>query len=294
MLRSNSEGSLPTHKNPDQDFFQVVGDGVCIAYHGNSETIIFPNYVKELSNYLFFSNHHIKEVHLPKNLHTIGAFTFAFCTQLKEITIPDTVKVVETSAFYFCHQLKSVLFSPLTTLTFLGDDAFLGTLYWEKIQSFKTKNNHPELFTFTAHILLMSFGFQKIYVPDGIKSLYAEAFSGNTDLTHIKLPSSVEYLGTSTFEDCLHLTSVTLSENLTTIPPYCFRNCRSLRSITLPNGIKRIGKGAFEGCHNLKKVIFPESLEVIDRDTFNDCPLLSMPIFEVEESDYDDNFDSDI
>lgn len=285
MLRSNIEESLPTQEKGKADFFQIVGDGVCIAYHGNEETITFPDFVKELSNYLFFGNSHIKQVHLPQSLQTIGAFTFAFCTQLKEITIPDSVNIIETSAFYFCHQLKYVAFSPLSRLSYLGQDAFLGTHYWEQIESSTTQKDYPQIFKFSSHILLKTQGFQKIQVPKDIKSLYTQAFSGNTELTHIKLPSSVEYLGTSTFQDCSHLRSVILSENLTTIPPYCFRNCTSLQSITLPNSIIRIGKGAFQGCYNLKKVVLSESLEYIDDNVFTGCLLLSRPLPQ-EEQDF--------
>lgn len=269
MIRSNIDEPRPDPSGATDGDFQIVGDGVCIAYHGEEENVIFPNQVKELSNYLFFGNNHIKQVHLPENLHTIGAFTFAFCSQLQEITLPDSVGIIETSAFYFCHNLKSVHFSPNSNLSYLGDDAFLGTPYWNKMESMMNKKEYPELFTLGNHSLLKSIGFTKIKVPDSIKSLYSQSFFENTELTHVILPSSVEYLGASTFQDCINLKNVVLSENLSSIPPYCFKNCTSLRAITIHKGVKSIGKGAFEGCYNLKTVFFPEDQEY-EKDGFLD------------------------
>ena len=63
-----------------------------------------------------------------------------------------------------------------------------------------------------------------VSIPDTVKSIGDEAFSGNETMTSIEIPDSVTSIGYNAFKNCSALTGVSISDS-----------------------VKKVGPGAFEG-----------------------------------------------
>lgn len=64
-----------------------------------------------------------------------------------------------------------------------------------------------------------------VHIPDGVKKIGAEAFSGSDRLRRIRLPAGLRVIGDEAFRDCC-----------------------ALEKITIPASVEMIGKRAFYGC----------------------------------------------
>ena len=101
------------------------------------------------------------------------------------------------------------------------------------------------------------------------------AFSGNTELTGIKLPNSIVSLGENAFSGCSSLVSISGLDNITELGVACFAGCVSLNKIELSEGLKRIGSQAFKGCVGLSAISIPNVVNSIGSEAFQNCSSLS-------------------
>ena len=76
-------------------------------------------------------------------------------------------------------------------------------------------------------------------IPEGIKSVGADAFIGAQSLTEINFPDSVTDIGESAFGFC-DLANVEIPKNITRINDSTFMYCTSLKEIELNEGLKII------------------------------------------------------
>ena len=95
---------------------------------------------------------------------------------------------------------------------------------------------------------------QTVSVPDGIKEIGEEAFSGNDDLIQIDLGDQVEKIDYRAFADCGSLRTVRCGNGMQEIGMGAFSNDTSLVNMSLGDQVKEIGSGAFAGCSSLKSV----------------------------------------
>ncbi|MCR5108677.1 MAG: leucine-rich repeat domain-containing protein [Lachnospiraceae bacterium] len=86
-------------KNEDGNDFLIVGDGILLAYKGNSGTVTVPDGVKSIAAQCFKDKKGIKRVNLPDSLETICEEAFLGCEGLKEITLPENLTAIEDRAF---------------------------------------------------------------------------------------------------------------------------------------------------------------------------------------------------
>ena len=86
-------------------------------------------------------------------------------------------------------------------------------------------------------------------IPNTVKLIGDDAFSGCTRLAGIVIPDVVEEIGTRAFENCIALTG-----------------------IDIPKSVKRVGLVAFNGCVNLQNIKIPKSTEFDIHSSFRGCP----------------------
>ncbi|MBR1757719.1 MAG: leucine-rich repeat protein [Lachnospiraceae bacterium] len=185
--------------------------------------------VKEIANNAF-KDSEITEVSLPDSIEKIGEYAFANCINLTSITIPSNVRKIENNCFYNCKNLS--------TITFRGEIESIG-------------NN---AFQFCA--------FEKITMPDGLKTIGGEAFLGCEKLQYIVLEDGLYALGDGAFRCCSSLRKIDLPDSLTTIGRKCFYECRSIKEITIPENVTSLDTYAFVYCEKLKKVYIPSSCDI--------------------------------
>ena len=106
--------------------------------------------------------------------------------------------------------------------------------------------------------------FDKIYIPDSVKSINGPSFSECTNVKSIYIPDSVKKIDGQAFEECTSLQSVRLPNGLKEIKYGCFYNCKNLRKIVIPNGVQKIGADAFAGCEKLE-IYIPTSVRKIGK-----------------------------
>ena len=140
-------------------------------------------------------------------------------------------------------------------------------------------------------------GFGKrVTVPDGIRVISGDAFSGNVNIQWITLGKDVVKIEANAFYNCRGLTKVTM-ENVAEIGDYAFYNCRNLETLSfgekletignyafygcssmnitaIPRGVKNIGTDAFYGCMSIRSLAIPDSVERIGKNAFFSCSSL--------------------
>jgi len=112
-------------------------------------------------------------------------------------------------------------------------------------------------------------------IPDSVRTIGNEAFSGCTDLEWIEMPETLEALGSFAFYNCESLISVQIPDGMTELKNSVFQNCKSLNYIHLPSSLETIGKQAFAGCEALSDLRFPRGLRMIEEEAFRFCKSFS-------------------
>ncbi len=67
-------------------------------------------------------------------------------------------------------------------------------------------------------------GLTSIVIPEGVKIISEDAFSGCLKLESIKLPDSLEFIGSSAFASCYSLKTIELGRNLRSVNQTAFQN----------------------------------------------------------------------
>ena len=84
------------------DDFLIVGDGVLLAYRGNSASVTIPDTVKKIAGSTFAGKTEIQVVNLGNNLEEIGEATFWGCSGITKITGGGKIKKIADRAFDGC------------------------------------------------------------------------------------------------------------------------------------------------------------------------------------------------
>ena len=109
-----------------------------------------------------------------------------------------------------------------------------------------------------------------------VVTLGNSAFKSATKITEITIPNSVKEIGLEAFSGCTSLSNINLG-NVERICDQSFKNCTSLTSIKLPKTLNKGASGApFSGCENLKNIELEEGMTVVP-----DYVCASTPITEI-------------
>lgn len=221
-----------------------------------------------------FSENKAEEIIFSEGITTIRKMAFMNCTNLKNITLPQSVTLIEDNTFDGCESLESAdlggavtigsgVFNYCTKLkelklsgncTSIGvedEDPFMYLSSLEKISvsdgdgAYSSKNGI--LYNKDKSVLVhypKGITSKEYTVPDGVKTIGNDAFSGNYHLEEVDL-SNVENIGISAFENCKKLSSVKLSKNLKKVGDGAFYDCVNLKKVRLRSSDTEIGIFAF-------------------------------------------------
>lgn len=157
---------------------------------------------------------------------------------VEHLTIPDTVIKIGNCAFSCCNLVSVSLSNSL-------------------------KSIEEEAFSFC-------FSLKSIVIPDSVKRIGKNAFSGCYNLVSVSLSNSLRSIEEETFQNCSHLTNIIIPNSVTEIKKGAFAGCFALSSIVLSNSLVDIGKYTFSGCNSLKSIKIPKTVTKI-----NSCAFLS-------------------
>ncbi len=93
-----------------------------------------------------------------------------------------------------------------------------------------------------------------VSVPDSVKEIGPNAFSGDADLYAVYLPEGLSKIDSGAFSNCPVLTVVDYPESLKEIDNFAFSNCDSLQDVTLGKNLTKLGYGVYAGCDALSDI----------------------------------------
>lgn len=115
--------------------------------------------------------------------------------------------------------------------------------------------NTVEDFQMDEDILMEYTGFStSVNVPDSVKTIGTEAFSGNTDIGTVNAGKNTKEIRSMAFSGCKYLTSVTIPDQVTTIGDYVFSGCDYLSKVKIGANVEEIGTGVFAACNSLSHI----------------------------------------
>jgi hypothetical protein len=284
-----------------------AGDGVIVKkYNGAAVNVVIPATmeglpVRELADECF-SGTNIISIKISNGITTIGEDCFLRCRGLKTITLPDTLKYLGASAFQETASLLSIVI-PAGIETYGNDlpefQAWNGLFDRSGIKKIAFASGNWE-YVPAAVFKKAPGGIEEIVLPDGLKKIAnnnftglsglkaitipgtvteigAGAFKGCSSLKEIMIPGSVNNIGSGAFEECRSLIKTMLPGGLTAINNSVFRKT-ALTSIAIPDTVVSIGEFAFQGTP-LTDVVLPKSLQLIQDGAFADCEKLKSIVF---------------
>ena len=165
-------------------------------------------------------------------------------SSIGSITIGNIVTSIGTSAFFGGTNSSSLTFTPTSTLTSIGANAFQNCF------------SDPSIST-------------SITIPNSVTSIGTNAFRNCDSLASVTLPTNPLFIsiGTSVFQACDALISVIIPNSVTSIGTSAFFGCIALASVTLSSTLISIGNTAFRLCPLLPTTI-PISVTSIGAQAF--------------------------
>ena len=101
-------------------------------------------------------------------------------------------------------------------------------------------------------------------IPETVKRIEREGFSGCALMTRITLHSGLTHIGDHGFEECVNLLEITIPGTVKSISRFSFSYCFKLTNVILQEGVERIESSAFAMCNFLKNIFIPRTVTEID------------------------------
>lgn len=218
---------------------------VSFAYNCKSlKSVIIPEGVVSLGNYIFFGCSALANVILPSTLRTISNSSFVNCIFVS-IEIPDGVQVIGTFAFQNVTRLTSIAL-PLS-LTSIGEDCFLncGITFIDIPQNVSSIGNYAfatgRLTSITSQSPNFVVSNGNLYSSDMTRLVVKPQMTGDVAFT---IPDGVTDISGAFYYDNT-VESVIFNADMTTVGAGAFSRAKKLRSISLPSRINTIEANAF-------------------------------------------------
>ncbi len=196
----------------------------------------------------------------------ISGFAFFVDEEVTSIAIPETVEYIPNGAFYACDNLKSITVSE-------------GNPYYKSVDG-NVYSKDGDYFVRYA----VGKRAEEFSIPDGVETVYEDAFQEAMYLHSIHIPASVTYIQSKAFSDCENVTTYTVASgnshyraiegNLynksgTTLVQYAIG--KEASSFTIGESVESLDIGAFWYAGNLKSIHISKNLFWINEGEFFGC-----------------------
>ncbi len=218
-----------------------IGDYTCYKSDNLVELTIEDGYTEiGIGNNAFY-NVPIAKVYLGRN---ISSRIFSGKADLTDVAIGNKVTEICANAFYECSGLTSL--SIPSSVTSIGSNAFAGC---SKLTELTIEDGGTE-------IEIGNYAFYKAPIETAYlgRNVSKSIFSGNTNLSNIKIGDNVTKIIDQAFYGCSGLTSLSIPNSVTLIGDYAFWNCSGLSSLTIPYSVTSIGDKAYGNCSSVERL----------------------------------------
>ena len=273
---------------------EEIGEG---AFQSTGlKEVVIPKSVKSLKS-AFFDCRELSRVEIENGVAKIDAYAFNSCIRLSQVILPESVTEIGERAF------------SNTALTLENGALYVGDfLVFHKGEGeFVIKESVKAIVEGAFEDSLVS----RIVLPEGIKVLNRDVFSGAEKLEAVVLPESLERIEAYAFNRCPLLKGVNIGKNVSFIDNTAFEfkltaleridvseenliyssidgvlfNKDKTELIRYPEGkkdaeyivpesVERIHEGAFNENISLKKVVLSTQVTKIEKSTFSGCESL--------------------
>ena len=225
-------------------------------------TIAFENV---LADQAFYRSREISEYQIPEGITEIGEFSFAR-SNLSEAVIPSGVTTIGYGAFYHCDYLRTVEIP--SSVTYIAPKAFSESMW---LSNWLSGKGEDYLVVGNGILLAYRGDGGHLVLPDTVKKIAPEAFSGNDSIVSVFLPDSVTDIGEEAFCDCRNLKEVTGGKNVKVIRDRAFSGC-SLDSAHVWENVEYLGLECFDfsttALSASNKVVVFESSEALPKPCY--------------------------
>ena len=182
-----------------KDYTQILG-----VPGGITGTVVIPEGVTELVDYLFWN-----------------------CKNLTGIWLPDSVKSVRLGCFFGCNNLEKVHFG--SGIQQIGMDILNGTAYIQDESNWEGN----VLYVGTYAIEGRNAGEKEIFIRNGTTLLAQYCFSNMQKLERVWIPDSVKTISQCAFLGCKNLKNVRMSKNVEVIENEPFSQSGSINALDI-------------------------------------------------------------
>ena len=201
-------------------------------------SVSIPDGMVSLENYVFSECSGLTSVTIPNSVKSLGTHTFQGCKGLSSITIPNSVTSIGYYTFENCSSLTSVHIKDL--------EAWCNIVF--RRTSYDKRTSNP-LF-YAKHLFMDGTEIKNLVIPNSVRSIKTDAFTGCSGLTSVTIGNSVTSIGVNAFSGCSGLSSVTIPNSVTSIEKCAFANCSDLTDVYCYAGIvPSTISDAFEGSY---------------------------------------------
>ena len=227
----------------------------------------------------------IETLDIEEGVKVIGEYAF-YDSGLKDALLADSIEYIYDNAFYN----NDTTINLPKNIKHVGSNAFAGTKLSGEINTTGINFENSALYDtditaiiFSSETELIPEGIcgncdslTKVEIPEGIKEIGSNAFSGCVKLNDIDLPKSLKIINSNAFSHS-GLEEIVFKSEITNIGEYAFSSCENLKKVELPESSFTLGDSAFSYCRNLNEVIFGPSNDTYGL-AFLGCPLKDMSV----------------
>ncbi len=281
---------IPVYKVGNVLFFLDKSTGTITGFAGDPKDLVIPTSlggyaVVSIGAGAFMGSTTLETLSIPEGISTISSKAFASCPNLASVEIGASVSYIGSKAFADCGRLSNVMFKG--NISNIEPDAFENSS-WVSGQS-------SEFVVLGTTLLKYNGKDEVVTIPDGIKTIAANAFAYNTTIKRVNFPSSLEKIGDNAFVHCYFLRDVKVPTSVSHIGAGAFDDTEWLNTydsdlivingiliaykgadenVELPEGVTAIGAGAFMANEEILSVHLPDSVLYIDSMAFGGCTSL--------------------
>ena len=272
--------------------------------------------IRKIGQDAFKDCRNLRRVKIPEGVNILGHGVFMGCHNLEEISIPESLEYIGAKMIFHAQKLKKL---DIKNVRLLWDETFDAC----DIEELGVNPGNPTFYVedgvlydrVRKGIVVIPDSRTSYTVPNGIETVYSEAFQG-TKIKSLVLPESIRLLGNAfcnscpeiesiefkcdtclingwSMPDCPKLKRVVLPRKLKWLDSTMFANDISLESIEIPDTVTRIGVYAFSGCTRLKYVRGGKGVEHIVGRAFQSCHSLESIVLPASLKTTDDRVFND-
>ena len=178
-------------------------------------------------------------VEIPEGVTSIDEEAFTDCKTVSSVVFPSTFKDERSLGF------RSSLVNLEQLKEFLVDE---GNPYFTSVEGILYNKKKTELLCCPADYYPL-----KLVIPNGVKYIHSDAFSGCNNLREVIIPDSVECIGFSAFQYCENLRTVRLPSSIY-LEDDTFMGCVELEELINSENMVGISPNALDLCFSLKKL----------------------------------------